>query len=844
MIKARCRGPGCSVFNWLLVLALCFLASGGHKAQEPADLHELRQQGNIFLQRGEYARAIDIYQKGFAEATQRREPSSALRFLSNRGSVEYQLYRFRTAIRAYLQARDLATQTRDREALSVVLFNLSSLYNEMGESDAAFQAAQQGLAISPRAMPWYKAKFLLQQARADCSKGDGQQAIDDCSKGDWQQAIRLIQEAIRVCNANGDTGTPSEKTDCELAEAEAWNELGDVQRVHPEAGPAEQALSEALSIGKSINDPHLYDIYISLAKLRISRGDSASAIASIDQAIQAGRPLGPAALWDAYYQRGKAERKSEPYKAFRDLETSLQLLRSWRAEIVPADIFRVASEVKIDKVYSEFLDLANQLYWQTGEIPYAEAGFQAADENRRVSLKVLWTESDLYKSVPAEYRAKLSELSHLEAGLLDNPSLPDTARQRMLVRLAELDSEAALDRPLPAAAPDVKPPSSPDVRRPSGEVQKLLGPEDLYLYFYVGDSQSALWVLTSHQFQLYKLPSRSHLEDIIGRFEQSIKEDKPDAAALGQQLYSTLFGAVDAKTLGTPHWMLSTDGPLSLVPFAALVTSSAKVSGHPRYLVEDHSIEFVPNNSALLHSKPTITNRRFVGVGDPIYNRADPRLQVQAGPGAGLARIFHTAQVSGLELARLGGSGREIEKSAAIWRARGYQTSILEGRDATRQNVMSALPPGAAVVHIAAHLVAPESFAFSAIALSLQPEGPLEILSTTDIAATPAATDLVILDACGSGSGPIRPGAGVMGMARAWLAAGAHTVVATHWEITDADSGAFIETFYDHLSNSGDPIRMRSVAEALRDAQLAALSARDWRSKPFYWATYFCTGRN
>jgi CHAT domain-containing protein len=360
------------------------------------------------------------------------------------------------------------------------------------------------------------------------------------------------------------------------------------------------------------------------------------------------------------------------------------------------------------------------------------------------------------------------------------------------------------------------------------------------LYFHVGDSQSALWVLTSRQFQLYKLPPRSQLEDIINRFERSIKGDKPDATALGQQLYSMLFGAVDAKTLATRHWILCTDGQLSLVPFAALVTSPAGEPGHPHYLVEEHSIEFVPNNSALTHSKTAVTNRRFIGVGDPIYNRADPRLHVQAG----LARILHPPQPSGLELARLGGSGREIETSAAIWRARGYQASILEGRDATRQNLMAALPAGAAVVHIAAHLVAPESFAFSAIALSLQPEGPLEILSTTDIAATPAATDLVILDACGSGSGLIRPGAGVMGMARAWLAAGAHTVVATHWEITDADSGSFIETFYDHLSNSGDPIRMRSVAEALRAAQLAALSAGDWRSKPFYWATYFCTGRN
>jgi hypothetical protein len=73
---------------------------------------------------------------------------------------------------------------------------------------------------------------------------------------------------------------------------------------------------------------------------------------------------------------------------------------------------------------------------------------------------------------------------------------------------------------------------------------------------------------------------------------------------------------------------------------------------------------------------------------------------------------------------------------------------------------------------------------------------------------------VVVLSSCRSASGAVLRGEGVMGIARSFFPAGAHTVVASLWPLRDDDGAALFDRFYVHLG------RGRSVAEALRAAQL------------------------
>ncbi len=112
-------------------------------------------------------------------------------------------------------------------------------------------------------------------------------------------------------------------------------------------------------------------------------------------------------------------------------------------------------------------------------------------------------------------------------------------------------------------------------------------------------------------------------------FSRGISAGGAEAARRGLQLYRQLFGQLSPLETQKPAWLLSLDGALFNIPFAALVTEQR--GGNTEYLVERHSLQTVPGALLLSASAdPEIQggHRRrgeFLGVGDPIYNQADPR---------------------------------------------------------------------------------------------------------------------------------------------------------------------------------------------------------------------------
>ncbi len=83
-------------------------------------------------------------------------------------------------------------------------------------------------------------------------------------------------------------------------------------------------------------------------------------------------------------------------------------------------------------------------------------------------------------------------------------------------------------------------------------------------------------------------------------------------------------------------------------------------------------------------------------------------------------------------------------------------------------------------------------------------------------------TELVVLSACETGLGALEYGQGVMGLQRAFQAAGARAVVASLWKVDDAATTVLMEQFYTNLWSKKLP-----KLEALRQAQLAVLKNPD-----------------
>jgi CHAT domain-containing protein len=100
-------------------------------------------------------------------------------------------------------------------------------------------------------------------------------------------------------------------------------------------------------------------------------------------------------------------------------------------------------------------------------------------------------------------------------------------------------------------------------------------------------------------------------------------------------------------------------------------------------------------------------------------------------------------------------------------------------------------------------------------------------------------TDLVVLSACDTGLGEVRTGEGVFGLGRAFLAAGARSLIMSLWKVPDAETVALMDGFYRRWTGGA------AKDVALREAQMdmiQALRARHGAAPPLLWAAFVLLG--
>jgi CHAT domain-containing protein len=160
------------------------------------------------------------------------------------------------------------------------------------------------------------------------------------------------------------------------------------------------------------------------------------------------------------------------------------------------------------------------------------------------------------------------------------------------------------------------------------------------------------------------------------------------------------------------------------------------------------------------------------------------------------------------------------------------------GFEANRDAITGAVLGRYRMIHFATHGIAESEL--SALVLSRWDRSgqPMSryLLEEWEIYDMDLAADLVVLSACRSGLGPRARGEGVLGLARAFLWAGATQVVASLWDVDDEATRHLMTEFYRRMLVHGDP-----PAEALRRAQASVREDSRWRS-PHYWAGFVLQG--
>ena len=180
----------------------------------------------------------------------------------------------------------------------------------------------------------------------------------------------------------------------------------------------------------------------------------------------------------------------------------------------------------------------------------------------------------------------------------------------------------------------------------------------------------------------------------------------------------------------------------------------------------------------------------------------------------------------------LPGAQEEVETIASI-----FNTRPLTGRHATKAEVMKRMS-SVGLIHIAAH----GDLRTGEIALSPNPGWTSKfpqrkdyILKMSDVQAANLRARLVVLSYSNSGRGRILKGEGVVGIARAFLSAGARSVLVALWAIDDEATMVFMKSFYQHL-------REGKTASAAVQQSMKCLRESEQFSEMKYWAPFQLIG--
>jgi CHAT domain-containing protein/Flp pilus assembly protein TadD len=330
--------------------------------------------------------------------------------------------------------------------------------------------------------------------------------------------------------------------------------------------------------------------------------------------------------------------------------------------------------------------------------------------------------------------------------------------------------------------------------RSLNEIQRLLGPQTTLVSYFVTAEKTLAFVVGSNSFQAVEIPVKeADLRAAIDWFRgfASLRDPQPQSL---KQLDDWLIAPI-RQYLKTAEVVIVPHGILHYVPFAALTDGR-------NYFGDDHAIYYLPSASIL----PSLRRRS---------RRAGQRLLSMA-----------QSQAPGLPSLRY--ADEEARNVAKLYHTRSLPT----GR-ATRAEFLKRA--GAYnVLHIAAHAeLNATSPLFSRILLSADRDdsGAIEVREIYGMDLT--RTNLVALSACETQLGARSKGDDIVGLNRAFIYAGASSVIASLWTVDDEATSLLMKAFYGHLKQG------MSKAAALQAAQTAT---RKKYPHPYYWAAFVLTG--
>jgi len=745
------------------------------------------------------------------------------------------------ALKFYEESLSIAKAIKNKGNESACLNNIGIVYQEIGNYDKALKYLIKALTIEKQLGNCFDISLLLNNIGITL-RYKGSISGD---KEHFDKALDYLYDCVKLVKECRDKET--EVFDLVQNEAYALNNIGFVFTDLKNYREALKYFESGYERAEEIQDIEgMAMLQNNMGIARHNLGCYEEAIKSYQEAIELANKISDRrVLWEAYFGLGQCyEKKNILSQAVRSYKRAISIIDHIRSQII-LDTYKASFVRDKLKVYEFLIRLLYRMNRDNPSNSYTKDIFHIVERAKARAFLESLRESkvDIGESLNPELKKGENELSNqisLIIQQLSRSSLSKKRRQELLGKLRQEEDEyISLISKMRVESPEFTNLVSAEPCSVE-QVQQHLDGKTALIEYFLGESESFMFIVTKNEFGVYSLPYRSEVEKSIRAYSKILSgspkgEFKRTLAA--KRIYrELLFPAEENIPESVESLIIVPDGILYSLPFETLISNTQDRLLNDDYLIAKYKISYAPSSSALLFLSENKVKREspksLMAFGNPSYMLKDSSNGKKSKTNVEILRELYLDQ--GFYFSPLPYTEREILEISGYFPEDRKDIYL---KDEAREEIFKEAPlKDYQIIHFACHGFLAEEFPFrSALVLALdddpQEDGFLQVRELYNLRLN---ADLVVLSACQTGKGKLERGEGILGLPRVFFYAGARSVILALWRINDESTAKFMNLFYRYLSEGSDK------AQALRLAKLDMINSKF--SHPFYWAAFILNG--
>lgn len=797
-------------------------------SNKPLEVGYLADIANIYWMKSDYQKALKYNKKALKyfldvenknDVGNRYNESKAYRGI---GHIYLKIGDYAKALEYYTQALKVNREGVNKEKEAQILVDIGNIHNNIGNYSSALQNLQKALKI--------QREIKVKAAEGVTLSNIGRVYLN---LKKYTLSLKFFQLALEIARETGNRRNEANRL---VGIASVLLNLGEYQI-------SLKILNQSLKLAKETDNKDMEAFVFCKKGYLFNRlNDFSESLKCYTVALALGDKLKSAkTIWNSYFGLGSLSEKQGDYKnALIFYKKSIEVIEKMRSQLQIMEFKSGFLENKI-KVYESIINLLVKLHDIQSNKGYDKKAYYFTERAKARAFLDSLKESkasiiqNLSPALREEENRILKSISHIQTKLV-KPGLTDPDREELLKRLkTEEENYQHITLKIKSNNPKYASLVYPQFLK-LGIIQKtLLDNKTALMEYFIGENNSFLFYVTRNNLSIHRISAGGNnwgmVEDYIDLLANTdVNEFR--AFAAGKKIFLELMGPVREQLASIKKVIIVPDGNLHYLPFETLIIPHS--SSRNRFLTEFIQISYAPSASSLMNLKK---RKRELNHGMDFLAFANPVYTFINKPGkekktSWIFREFCLEQ--GFNLSPLKYSGEEVNKIAKLIKK---DKRELYTREMAREDILKKINlSDYKIIHFATHgLFDEKSPQRSSIVFTLD-DDPREdgFFQVREIYNSKMSSDLVVLSACQTGKGKLEKGEGVSGLSRAFLYAGAQSVLVSLWNVNDNVTSEFMEYFYKYL------IAGKSKQDALQRAKIKMIRSKT--SHPFYWSAFVLIG--